>query len=264
MTALVQSPNQTVKGQTVRDVWDGYISTMGSGSDFTAFQDYAGIPSLSFGFGGEAEDSPIYHYHSNYDSYHWMAEFGDPGFIYHKTMAQILGLSIAKLTESPLIALNATDYADGLKGYIKKVEAKLASTHPELSTEDDIFEFRARAVGTEVKGDPDIFGDSLARLYQSVGELQSAAIKLDAKAEKLSEKANEHIPWWKWISKLKLLHEIRFTNTKYKKIERAFLYEPGLDSRPWFKHVVFAPGLWTGYAGGTFMRSLMTQVDSFC
>lgn len=26
----------------------------------------------------------------------------------------------------------------------------------------------------------------------------------------------------------------------------------GLDDRPWFKHVVFAPGKWTGYAGATF------------
>ncbi|KAI0178528.1 Zn-dependent exopeptidase [Hypoxylon sp. FL1284] len=261
VTALVQSPNQTVEGQTVRDVWDGYISTMGSGSDFTAFQDYAGIPSLSFGFGGEAKDSPIYHYHSNYDSYHWMAEFGDPGFAYHKAMAQVLGLSVAKLAETPLVSLNATDYASALKDYIKKVEAKLSATDLELVTEKDIFEFRARAVGTEVTGDADILEEPLARLYQSVGELKSAAIKLDEKAEKLAKKANEHIPWWKWISKLKLLHEIRFTNTKYKNIERAFLYEPGLDSRPWFKHVVFAPGLWTGYAGAVF-PGLVESIDN--
>jgi len=30
------------------------------------------------------------------------------------------------------------------------------------------------------------------------------------------------------------------------------LYEKGLDQRSWFKHVVFAPGLWTGYAGAVF------------
>lgn len=74
-TALVQSPNQTVKGQTVRDLWDGHIRTMGSGSDFTAFQDFAGIPSVDLGFAA-AHNSPVYHYHSNYDSWHWMSEFG--------------------------------------------------------------------------------------------------------------------------------------------------------------------------------------------
>jgi len=35
-------------------------------------------------------------------------------------------------------------------------------------------------------------------------------------------------------------------------LERQFLYEKGLDQRSWFKHVVFAPGLWTGYAGAVF------------
>ncbi|KAI2616006.1 Zn-dependent exopeptidase [Hypoxylon sp. NC1633] len=261
VTALVQSPNQTIEGQTVRDLWNGHISTMGSGSDFTAFQDHAGIPSLDFGFCGEAEDFPIYQYHSNYDSFHWMSEFGDPGFQYHKTMAQILGLTVAKLAEALLIPLNATDYADALEKYVQKVESKLASPRTEPSTEEEIFEFRARTVGTEMKGDATLFGEELARLYQSVSELRSAAVKLDAKAEKLAKKAKEHIPWWKWISKLKLIHDIRFTNTKYKKIERAFLYQPGLDSRPWFKHVIFAPGIWTGYSGAVF-PGLVESIDN--
>ena len=69
-TGMVLSPNQTVPGQTVADVWDQEIHTMGSGSDFTAFQDYAGIPSVDMGFRG-GKDSPVYHYHSNYDSFSW-------------------------------------------------------------------------------------------------------------------------------------------------------------------------------------------------
>ncbi|KAI0126650.1 PA domain-containing protein [Xylariales sp. AK1849] len=263
VTALVPSPNQTIKGQTVRDVWNGHISTMGSGSDFTAFQDFAGISSLDMGFGGQSEDSPIYQYHSNYDSYHWMSEFGDPGFVYHRTMAQILGLTVAKMSDTPVVSLNATDYALALKGYVAQVEDKmaLADTDYVPASDSEIVEFRARSTGVEIKGDPEAFKFSLARLQKSVAELKEAATKLDAKAEELSEKANEHIPWWKWITKLKLLHQIRFTNTKYKKIERAFLYEGGLDSRPWFKHVVFAPGIWTGYAGAVF-PGLVESIDN--
>ena len=45
---------------------------------------------------------------------------------------------------------------------------------------------------------------------------------------------------------------MRAINNKYKLLERQFLYAPGLDGRDWFKHVVFAPGLWTGYSGATF------------
>jgi N-acetylated-alpha-linked acidic dipeptidase len=60
-TKIVLSPNQTVVGQTVYDLWNKHISTMGSGSDFTAFQDYAGIPSVDMGFSG-GKNTPIYHY----------------------------------------------------------------------------------------------------------------------------------------------------------------------------------------------------------
>ena len=38
---------------------------------------------------GGGPDDPIYHYHSNYDSYHWMATYGDPEFLSHQSMAQV-------------------------------------------------------------------------------------------------------------------------------------------------------------------------------
>ncbi|KAI1748357.1 hypothetical protein F4782DRAFT_542883 [Xylaria castorea] len=261
VTALVPSPNQTVQGQTVRDLWDGHISTMGSGSDFTAFQDYVGVPSLDMGFGGPDSEAPVYHYHSNYDSYWWQSVYGDPGFVYHRAMAQVLGLTVAKIADTPLLALNATTYAVALNGYVEKVESKLTGLEVKPSSEAEIFEFRARSAGAEVKGDRGAFERSLNRLHESISEMKSAAVDLDAKAAKLAAQANEHVPWWHWIKKLKLFHQIRFTNTQYKNIERAFIYPGGLDGRPWFKHVVFAPGLWTGYAGAVF-PGLVESIDN--
>ncbi|KAI0021133.1 hypothetical protein F4780DRAFT_301294 [Xylariomycetidae sp. FL0641] len=260
VTAMVPSPNQTVEGQTVRDLWDGHIRTMGSGSDFTAFQDYAGVPSLDMGFGGETDGWPVYQYHSNYDSYHWMSEFGDEGFAYHRAMAQILGLTVAKLSDTPLVPFNATDYAHALGSYVQKVEAKLADAAPDMSDDLEVFEFRARTAPKETKGDPEEFALSLSRLHRSVGKMTEAAVKLDAKAAKLAEEANENIPWWRWAKKFRLLRQIRATNSKYKTIERGFLHPEGLDGRPWFKHVVFAPGLWTGYAGAVF-PGLVESID---
>ncbi|KAH9892042.1 Zn-dependent exopeptidase [Xylariomycetidae sp. FL2044] len=269
VTAAVQSPNQTIPGQTVRDLWDGLILPIGSGSDFTAFQDYAGVPTLGFGFGGAKQDSPVYHYHSNYDSYHWMAAFGDPGFVYHRTMAQLLGLLVAKLVDKPLIALNATDYASALADYVDEIESKLSSSgsmppDPDLATDAEIFDFRARTRSSphgNGSSDPSILDLSLPKLRLSVSQMRDAAVELDAEAARLAERVDDHIPWWKWITKLKLLHRVRSVNTRYKNIERAFLYEKGLDSRPWFKHVVFAPGIWTGYAGAVF-PGLVESIDN--
>jgi N-acetylated-alpha-linked acidic dipeptidase len=31
-------------------------------------------------------------------------------------------------------------------------------------------------------------------------------------------------------------------------VEEDFLSEPGLPNRPWFKHTIYAPGEYTGYA----------------
>lgn len=265
VTAQVPSPNQTVAGQTVYDLWDKRISTMGSGSDFTAFQDFAGIPCIDMGFTAGALDS-VYHYHSNYDSFHWMATYGDPGFVYHRTMAQVLGLMTAKLADEPLLAFEAATYASELDRYLGKVEDKLtaatssaplsAASEPELTDDEKkgaVAALRGAVLGNEAVGDPAAFRRSLARLHDAVGGLLVEATKLDDKRAALQAEVKEEIPWWRWPKKLRLAHEVRKVNTKYKYLERDFLYPQGLDGRSWFKHVVFAPGLWTGYSGGKFL-----------
>lgn len=221
-TSLVQSPNQTTKGQTVRDTWNGHIATMGSGSDFTAFQDFAGIPSVDLGFGSGPKDA-VYQYHSNYDSFAWMDRFGDPGWHYHIAITKIWALFAARLVETPIIQFNATDYADGLERYLKTVEEKAKSSS--LSFEP---------------------------LHKAITSLHNTTVSFDADAASLAASLGADVPWWKWWKKVKLYYAVKRVNEKYKLFERQFLYKEGLDGRSWFKHVVFAPGLWTGYAGATF------------
>ncbi|OXV11868.1 hypothetical protein Egran_00371 [Elaphomyces granulatus] len=225
-TSLVQSPNQTVKGQTIRDVWDGRIGTMGSGSDFTAFQDFAGVASIDFGFQRGPKD-PVYHYHSNYDSFDWMDRYGDPDWHYQVACAEIWSLLAAFLIETPVIGFNTTDYAIGLQEYLDSIKP-LAENLPENKR----FSFQP--------------------LEKSIKNLHNVAVAFDAYAADLSVRLGEDIPWYLWWKKIKLLFEIRGVNNKYKSLERKFLYDKGLDGRNWFKHVVFAPGLWTGYSGATY------------
>lgn len=264
VTAQVPSPNQTVKGQTVYDTWDKKISTLGSGSDYTAFQDFAGIPSIDFGFGAGSKD-PVYHYHSNYDSFHWMAEFGDPGFVYHRTMSQILALATAKLADEPVLSFEAATYATALDKYVSRVEEKLAAavTQSEPTEKNEIIAMRGSVIRQEVEatGEADGFRRSLTKLHEAIAGLETEASKLDAKKAELQKEVSEEIPWWKWPKKLRLGYEIRKVNTKYKYLDRDFIYPEGLDGRPWFKHIVFAPGLWTGYAGAVY-PGLVESIDA--
>lgn len=225
VTGLVQSPNQTVKGQTVRDLWDGEIATMGSGSDFTAFEDFAGIASLDMGF-TRSQNDPIYHYHSNYDSFDWMDRFGDSRWLYHEASAKLWALAAAKLVETPVFPLNATDYALGLGAYLNDIKPHAAGLP------GDNFNFEP--------------------LDKAVAQFLDAATRFDAYAADLTAQLGENFPWYRWWKKVVLYIKVRGVNDKLKALNRKFLHEPGLDGRNWFKHVVFAPGIWTGYAGATY------------
>ncbi|KAL8965728.1 MAG: hypothetical protein Q9183_003713, partial [Haloplaca sp. 2 TL-2023] len=229
-TAMVQSPNQTVAGQTVRDVWDGQIGTLGSGSDFTAFLDFAGISSIDMAF-AEASQAPVYHYHSNYDSFHWMDTFGDKSWEHHTAMTKIWGLVAASIIESPIIHFKAEDYALCLASYVETLIQKAVNSTSE-STQ---------------------YLTGLRKLETAVAKLTSASIRFDNHASELGQQiANNSIPWWKWWEKVKLYLEVQKVNEGYKFLERKFLHQEGLEGREWYKHVVYAPGRWTGYAGAKF------------
>ncbi|RMZ78273.1 hypothetical protein DV737_g3959, partial [Chaetothyriales sp. CBS 132003] len=224
ITAAVSAPNEAAK--SIADTWNGHIDTMGSGSDFTAFQDFAGISSLDLGYGGALSD-PVYHYHSNYDSFHWMDNFGDPRWEHHAAIARVLGLLTATLSERAILPLNATDYALGIQRYMSSVKAVAESSSLAQS-----FSFK--------------------RLDRAIAKLHKAAKSFEAHTALLTDEIGSNVPWWKWWTKIRLYYLIRKANAKYKLLERQFLYSKGLDDRSWFKHVVFAPGRWTGYAGVTF------------
>lgn len=251
VASRVQSPNQTIEGQTVADLWDGKIEPLGSGSDFTAFQDYAGVPCINLGFEADP-DGPVYHYHSNYDSINWMVEYGDPGFKYHRTMAQLIGLTIADLVDSIVMPFQAAEYADALKGYLDSVESKLNASEEEATTEEAIFALRAQVTAKEVTGSADAFRQSLAALRDSIVHFRIKALEIDERAAWANRELEAGIPWWNVIRHIKLVRTIIKVNKQYKYLERNLLFEGGLDGRSWFKHVVYAPGLWTGYSGGEY------------
>lgn len=227
VTATVPSP--AGNGTSVFDKWSGHqIRTMGSGSDFTAFQDFAGIASLDIGFSNGPKD-PVYHYHSNYDSFHFMDKYGDPKWGYHTTITKVWALLAAKLADSPVLPLSAGTYAKGLQHYITTVKEGAKTSN--ISKAD--FSFSA--------------------LESAVDNLHITARQFDVHSASLTAELGVGVPWWKFWQRVQLWYKIKKVNSLYKLLERQFLYAKGLDGdRSWFKHVVFAPGRWTGYAGATF------------
>lgn len=82
---------------------------------------------VDLSYGASAND-PVYHYHSNYDSYHWMTTFGDPGWAIHVAAGQFLGVLALNMVERPLIPLNVATYATSLATYTQTLQAAVQAS----------------------------------------------------------------------------------------------------------------------------------------
>ncbi|KAK1768195.1 Zn-dependent exopeptidase [Phialemonium atrogriseum] len=105
---------------TLRDLFDrrgGQMEGLGAGSDYAAFQAIAGTSSLDLRFEGGG------HPHgSNYDTFEWMNTVGDPGFVYHTLLGQVVSLLVVELADRPIVPFDMTSYADALRGYVDELE----------------------------------------------------------------------------------------------------------------------------------------------
>lgn len=265
------------------------IKNLGSGSDYTVFLEHLGIPSVDLGF-GQGKGDPIYHYHSNYDSFYWISEFADKGFVYHNLAAKYLSLIVFGLGERELINFKLTDYSKDLIKYynetIKAVPKKWF--HQEISQETwdkylnhDIadIEFISKATSRtylprrwfpfpellnvrdcKMKGHlmydskhhkNATLEDLLLKTLEDINTLQNSTVSFDLKTFDLqSQHENkDDLNFWQ---RFKLHFQIKGHNKLLQYFERNFLYHKGLYERPWFKHIVFASGRFTGYEGQTF------------
>ncbi|PKS11689.1 hypothetical protein jhhlp_001677 [Lomentospora prolificans] len=143
-------PNFGAFNVSLYDVWfetsGGVVPVLGSGSDYTAFV-HRGIGAVDVGSSGGPTD-PIWHYHSNYDTYHWMANWGDPGFHLHAAQGQFLALLAYHLATDDILPIDVQNYAVELRGYYDDLTGFLASKEVELDLselDEAILLFKRRA-----------------------------------------------------------------------------------------------------------------------
>ncbi len=127
--ALLRALDRTAdpySNETLRSIWDRnqqQLQGLGAGSDYVAFQDMAGTSSFDMSFGSdEGDDGVLPVYHSCYDNFEWMAQFGDPGFAYHSVMAQIWALMILEVADRPVLPFDMEAYARAVADYVTQLE----------------------------------------------------------------------------------------------------------------------------------------------
>ncbi|KAG0690802.1 hypothetical protein C6P40_001236 [Pichia californica] len=211
----------------------GKIGTLGSGSDYTVFLEHLGIPSVDMGFSNNLKNSSIYQYHSLYDSYYWMTKFGDPGFIYHNLMSKFMSLVILHLSDEPVLRLRTNDYAIELEKYFN--DLNIPKNWLNINKEKNL-----------------IKNNSIHKLVKIINNklelLKTKTFDFDEYLSELTElfKKWEDLSYWQ---RIKLIFKTKSANSILQYYERHFLDEHGLNNRPWFKHVVYASGRYTGYKG---------------
>jgi N-acetylated-alpha-linked acidic dipeptidase len=162
-----------------------------------------------------------------------MDTFGDPGWFHHQQIAQLWGLTALRLATSQIVEFNATAYTNKLKSYLDSLETIM------LDNAGEEFD--------NVKKDV-----NLKRLEKAINGLSKYAQHLDAKADDLIRNQTHRKCYFNlFCMNRSRAAETERVNNAYLEFERGFIGK-GLPGRPIYKHVIYAPGTWEGYAGFTF------------
>jgi N-acetylated-alpha-linked acidic dipeptidase len=185
-------PAATAKG-------DVPVGDLGSGSDYSAFQQHLGVPSTDIGSTG-----PYGVYHSVFDNFAWFKKFGDPDFVYEQQMARVFGLEVLRMADADVLPYDYEEYGKEIAAYLdtakKRAEGKLG---------DHTLDLNAVTVAAK--------------------RFQEAGAKILAKQKNPPRDAAR-------------------LNQALRSAERSLLVPEGLPHRPWFRHAIYAPGEYTGYA----------------
>jgi N-acetylated-alpha-linked acidic dipeptidase len=95
---------------------------LGSGSDYTVFLNFLGIPVADLSF-----DGPYGVYHSVYDNHNWVSRVGDPGFRYHAALVSLWGVATLRLANAETLPIDPEAYAIRLRDFSMELRRRHAS-----------------------------------------------------------------------------------------------------------------------------------------
>ena len=211
------------------------IDALGSGSDYTPFIQHLGIPSMNIGYGGEDNGGE---YHSIYDSYDLYTRFKDPKFEYGIALAKTGGRITMRLANADVLPFDFKAFHKTVNGYMTEVMTLLDNTRETTEVENQMIAEKRYVLAADPteKYIPPVKKDAVP--FLSFASLQNAVSGLEKAATQYADLQNGNpVPNTNAVNLNKLLYQA----------EQKLLIEGGLPSRPWFRHSIYAPGLYTGY-----------------
>jgi N-acetylated-alpha-linked acidic dipeptidase len=220
------------------------LTALGSGSDYTPFLQHLGIASVDLGYAGESDSAGIYH--SQYDTFEHYLRFGDPDFMYGVALAQSAGHLVLRMADSDVLPLQFTAVAETMEGYVRELHqlADERRDHAQRLTElrqTRAFELAAdptRPIGPPAAETEVPFLD-FAPLDNAIAHLRRAAKAYD---DAYAEGSAKGFAVGARAAQL---------DTALQGLEQTLTSDQGLPGRPWFRHLIYAPGVYTGYGAKT-------------
>jgi N-acetylated-alpha-linked acidic dipeptidase len=191
------------------------LAALGSGSDYTAFLDHVGLPSLNLSYGGGAQAGI---YHSIYDSFDHYRRFMDTTFAYGVTEARTLATAALRLADAPILPFDFGPVARTYGRYVAEIDSA-ARANTATSALD------------------------LSAVRQAIGHVDEAARAWEA----AYQRAMERLAGLDARALGPFAAQLAHINRLLYQSEQRLTDEGGLPERPWFRHLIYAPGFYTGY-----------------
>ena len=221
------------------------MNPLGAGSDYTAFVQHLGIASVNLIYGDEDFEEGIYH--SAYDTFSHYQRFGDPKFQYGVTLAMTSGRIAMRAADADVLPLAFSGLAAAVARNSKEIQSTLASERDRAAKTNRLLDegvFKLAADPTVVllppQRAPEVPAIDFSALDAAAARLSASAAAYDqalARAADLDYRIGDS--------------QIDRVNQLLQGLEQTLLSPKGMPGRPWYRHMVFAPGLFSGYGSKT-------------
>jgi len=212
------------------------IAALGSGSDYSAFLQHNGVPSVDIRFGGFDTSDGVYH--SIYDDYYHFSKFLDTDFAYGRTLAQVGGTLMIRLADADLLPFEFTNLADTTQTYLRDVQALLRQRQDDVRERNRQISDGVLAAVNDPKEPRPIPASEDVPPAINFAPLENAVSALSRAADRYKTAAAKPVAD---------AAAVRAVNARLIQAERQFIDEGGLPRRPWYRHLLYAPGFYTGY-----------------
>jgi N-acetylated-alpha-linked acidic dipeptidase len=217
------------------------IAALGSGTDFTPFLQHLGIATLDLYYGGEDDGDGIWH--SIYDSFDNYIRFGDPDFAYGIAEAETVGHVVLRVANSAILPLRLSDFANTLEGYVTELHKLSEDARQHANEISSLLDSNAYLLASDPTRPVQAPQRESVVPYLNFAPLDNAILRVRQAAMRYDQSYDA-------AAKTGLVLDLARRadiNSLLRGLEQALTDARGLPERPWFKHMIYAPGLYTGY-----------------